>query len=77
MARRGSFGKFSGDSAKPRQLNFHLLNYETDHPNGFVIGMPDFPFDCSQCFLFAGKLTRQEFSPPVELLAKNAWTRLP
>jgi hypothetical protein len=62
MARRGSFGKFSGDSAKPRQLNFHLLNYETDHPNGFVIGMPDFPFDCS---------------PPVELLAKNAWTRLP
>lgn len=77
MACRGSFREFPGNAAKPRQLDLYLLNHKSDHPNRFVIGMPDFPFDFSQRLFFTRELMHQEFAAALELMAKNAWARLP
>ena len=68
---------FALDFAEPFQLGFELVEHESDHPRGFVVGMTDFGEDGVECFFFAGDFLLQEFLSASDLLSENTGAGLP
>ena len=68
---------FSRHSFEPSQFRLKLLNHQTHHPHGLMVGMPDFLQNRAQRFLLSRHFLLQKFLPPPDLPLKYSWPCLP